>query len=67
MEAAGHDDGDDIPGAAAAVRRLTGRPEAEAANPGDDPDPVVEFLKGARQARKIAGRIAHMRAAEAAH
>ncbi len=67
LEAAGHDDGDDIPGAAAAVRRLTGRPEAEAANPGDDPDPVVEFLKGARQARKIAGRIAHMRAAEAAH
>ena len=61
LEAVGHHDGDDIPGAAAAVRRLAGRPEAQAADPGDEPDPVVEFLKGAREVRKIAGRTAHMR------
>lgn len=63
LEAAGHDDGDDIPGAAAAVRRLGGGPETEATNPRDQPDPVVEFLKGAREARKMAGRTARMRAA----
>ena len=63
LEAAGHDDGDDIPGAAAAVRRLAGRPETEATNPRDEPDPVVEFLTGAREVRKMADRIARMRAA----
>ena len=67
LKVASHDDVDDIPGVAAAVRRLTGRAETEAADPGDEPDPVVEFLKGAREARKIADRIEHVRADEAPH
>ena len=62
LKVASHEDVDDIPGVAAAVRRLTGRAETEAADPGDEPDPVVEFLKGAREARKIADRIEHVRA-----
>ena len=66
MDAAGHDDGEDIPGAAAAVRRFAGRPEAEIADPEAEPDPVEEFLKGTREARKIAGTIARMRATKAA-
>lgn len=65
MEAAGHDTQDDIHGAASAVRRLAVGPEDEAANTGDEADPVVEFLKGAREARKIAGRTAGIRAADA--
>ena len=67
LKVASHDDVDDIVGGAAAVRRLTGRPETEAADPGDEPDPVVEFLKGAREGRQIAGRIEHVRAGEAPH
>ena len=67
LKMASHDDVDDIPGGAAAVRHLTGRPQTSPADPGDEPDPVVEFLKGAREARKIAGRIAHLRAGEVPH
>ena len=67
LEAAGYHDGDDIPGAAAAVRSLAGGPEAEPTDPGDEPDPVVEFLHGAREAREITGRIARVRVADPAH
>ena len=58
LKAAGHDTQDDIHSAAAAVRRLAVGPEAEVADSGDDSDPVVEFLKGARNVRKIASRTA---------
>lgn len=61
MEATGHDTQDGIHGATAAVRHLAGGPEAEAADPGDEPDPVVEFIKGAREAREIADRITGMK------
>ena len=57
LDAAGHDAGDDIHDAAAAVRRLAAGSEAEAADPGNESDPVVEFLEGAREARKVMNRI----------
>ena len=58
MKAARHDTPGDIYGAAAAVRRLAIGLEADAVDPGDDADPVVEFLLGAREAREIADKIA---------
>ena len=64
LKKAGHGDVDDIPGAAAAVRRLAGAPEMEAVHfSGDSRDPVVEFLSVAREARQLAGRTARTRAA----
>ena len=58
LATAGHDDRNDILGAAAAVRRIAGGAGSEAADAGDESDPVVGFLMSAQEARDIISRIA---------
>ena len=67
LEAAGHDDSDDIPGAAAAMKRLTGGAETKVTGPRQESDPIVEFLAAAREARKIIDRTARVRADNPSH
>ena len=68
MKAAKHDTPSDIYDATAAVRRLAIGLDASAVNPGNEEDPVVEFLMGAHEAREIADKIARQTASiRAAH
>ena len=58
LDVTGHDATDDIHDVATTVRRLAAVSNAEATNTGNEPDPVVQFLEGAQEAREVTDRIA---------